>query len=130
MKNSQKNLTLMKLIIDDPIPWRRVKPNYQQRRMYEDTEQRKFKEYIGILAIEAMNGKPPVKYPLFAELKIYRNFSPISIHFGDIDNFQKVIFDALNQIAYVDDRQIVKVVAEKIKSTVPRALLTLTKAGA
>jgi Holliday junction resolvase RusA-like endonuclease len=38
----------------------------------------------------------------------------------DIDNIEKIIFDALNGIAYNDDSQIVSCWADKFYSTVPR----------
>lgn len=38
----------------------------------------------------------------------------------DIDNVIKIIGDALNGVAYVDDKQIVMVYAQKFYSTIPR----------
>ena len=43
----------------------------------------------------------------------------------DIDNVIKGIADALNDIAYEDDKQIVRVIAEKYYSEKPRAEVTI-----
>lgn len=44
----------------------------------------------------------------------------------DLDNIQKSVFDALNKIAYVDDKQIVQISASKMWSNQPRTEVVLT----
>ena len=45
----------------------------------------------------------------------------------DIDNCIKIIADALNGLAYVDDTQIVAVVAEKFFAEIPRVEVEITE---
>lgn len=45
----------------------------------------------------------------------------------DIDNCIKIIADALNGLAYVDDTQIVAVVAEKFYAEIPRVEVEITE---
>lgn len=45
----------------------------------------------------------------------------------DIDNCIKIIADALNGLAYVDDTQIVGVVAEKFYAEIPRVEVEITE---
>jgi Holliday junction resolvase RusA-like endonuclease len=50
----------------------------------------------------------------------------------DIDNLEKAVYDALNQIVYVDDRQICEVHARKIivaRGEEPRVEVTIEPGG-
>lgn len=51
--------------------------------------------------------------------------SKLSMVRGDIDNYVKAVFDALNGLAYLDDRQIVSVVATTHRSVNPRVELKI-----
>ena len=43
----------------------------------------------------------------------------------DIDNLNKIIMDALNEVAYLDDKQVVAVISEKRYSDRPRTEVVL-----
>lgn len=45
----------------------------------------------------------------------------------DIDNVVKVVCDALNSVAYRDDTQVIRVVAEKIYSDTPKLVVNLNE---
>lgn len=47
----------------------------------------------------------------------------------DADNVLKIICDALNQIAYYDDKQIVRAVVEKYYSSIPHVEVELEEIG-
>jgi len=47
----------------------------------------------------------------------------------DLDNLAKNHLDALNEVAYVDDRQVVRLTLSKLYSTEPRAVVTITEIG-
>jgi Holliday junction resolvase RusA-like endonuclease len=47
----------------------------------------------------------------------------------DIDNLIKSVLDALNEIAYKDDSQVVQLFAEKLYSDIPRVEIELTEIG-
>jgi crossover junction endodeoxyribonuclease RusA len=46
-------------------------------------------------------------------LKANAPIEPVSARIGDIDKLQRAVFDALTGVAYLDDRQVVKVDARK-----------------
>jgi len=48
----------------------------------------------------------------------------------DIDNVVKAITDSLNDLAYLDDKQIVKAITEKFYSDHPRAVVEIKKVEA
>lgn len=47
----------------------------------------------------------------------------------DIDNVVKVVCDALNKVAYNDDTQVVKIVAEKYYGETPGLVIEIKEAG-
>lgn len=47
----------------------------------------------------------------------------------DIDNVVKVVCDALNKVAYNDDTQVVKIVAEKYYGETPGLIIEIKEAG-
>ena len=47
----------------------------------------------------------------------------------DIDNVVKVVCDALNKVAYNDDTQVVKIVAEKYYGETPGIVIEIKEAG-
>ena len=64
-------------------------------------------------AMAAMSGRKPLTGAICAAVKLYRKFKPTALHYGDVDNHLKAIFDGMNQIVFVDDSQIVRCVVEK-----------------
>lgn len=92
-----------------PISWKRV--NRYMGRGIEPKEQRIKKQEISSYALAAMASG------LFRKTR-----SPVSVHcwfygphpLSDIDNLTKLILDALNEVAWDDDRQVVEIWSEKI----------------
>lgn len=89
----------------DSVPFKR--PSSNGKRRFNDSRYSKFKDDLGYIAIDAMGDTPPLKGPIKIAINVYREFNPISLQFGDADNHLKAICDALNGIAFEDDRQIV-----------------------
>ena len=48
---------------------------------------------------------------------------------ADLDNYEKAIFDSLNKVLYVDDRQIVEISSRKIYSDEPCIIFNMKTAG-
>ena len=82
-------------------------------RVYEPARMTAFKSAIRAAASAAMAGSSPLSEPIACTLKFYRKFKPISRRFGDLDNLSKAILDAVNGLAFTDDAQITRLVAEK-----------------
>ena len=99
----------------EPVPLSRPRINTRTRQAFYPKRSNDFKEALGIIARSAMQGKNPFVGKLKIILDLYRNRKIDSKSYGDVDNHQKAIFDALNKICYVDDCQIVKVICEKHK---------------
>ena len=99
----------------EPIPLARPRVNTQTRQAFYPKRSADFKKALSLIAKAAMRGQKPLTGKLVVRLKLYRKFMPTSQMFGDVDNHQKAIFDALNGICFEDDKQICKVVCEKIQ---------------
>lgn len=99
----------------EPVPLSRPRINTRTRQAFYPRRSKDFKEALGVIARSAMRGRKPLTGKLIVTLNLYRNRKIDSKSYGDVDNHQKAIFDALNKICYVDDCQIVKVICEKHK---------------
>lgn len=99
----------------EPVPLSRPRINTRTRQAFYPQRSNDFKEALVIIARSAMRGRKPLTGKLIITLDLYRNRKIDSKSYGDVDNHQKAIFDALNKICYVDDCQIVKVICEKHK---------------
>lgn len=72
---------------------------------------------------EAMRGRAPMKGPVAVEVTVSKagavlRFWPLKDHAGsklrgDVDNYVKALLDAANGIIVADDKQVMKIVAEK-----------------
>lgn len=98
-----------------PVPLARSRINTKTKKIYYPKRSKEFKNALGIIGKSAMRGRKPLTGKLIITLDLYRNRKIDSKSYGDVDNHQKAIFDALNKICYVDDCQIVKVICEKHK---------------
>ena len=67
-----------------------------------------------------MRGRQPLTGKLKITIDLYKNYKVDSIGYGDVDNHQKAIFDALNGICFADDSQIVEVICNKHKDKFER----------
>ena len=91
---------------------------------YTPKETRQYEADLKKLATSLMKGRLPMKSPVVVHLKVIDHISTMDEewvrrlkeeHFlfdtsgADLDNREKAILDAMNGVAYVDDRQIVQV---------------------
>lgn len=97
----------------------RPKINTKTRQAFYPRRNTDFKNALGIIGRAAMHGKKPLTGKIKITLDLYRNVKIDSRRFGDVDNHQKAIFDALNEICFSDDCQIVKVICTKHKDKSP-----------
>ena len=109
----------------DPVPMSRPKINTKTRQAFYPRRNQDFKKALGIIGRAAMQGKEPLTGKLKITLDLYRNRKIDSKSFGDVDNHQKAIFDALNKICFVDDSQIVKVICNKHKDKSPHLVIKI-----
>lgn len=103
-----------------------ARPRFTGRRAYQPKRNAEYRRVIEWSAKMAMKGAEPLQGALTATVKVYRKFQRTSRRFGDVDNFLKAIFDALNKIVFDDDSQIVRCSVEKITDKkAPRAEITI-----
>jgi crossover junction endodeoxyribonuclease RusA len=90
-----------------PRSWSRIGWN----RGHAWDKQKGVKEEIGTLALAAMRkqGQKRTELPVVARLQFY---GPSTA--SDLDNLSKLILDALNGIAWEDDRQVIELHSFKI----------------
>jgi crossover junction endodeoxyribonuclease RusA len=82
--------------------WRTV-----QGRTYVTHEARRYKQGVQMRALTEGHRNPPTG-PVVASVTVYRKRKA-----GDLDNFLKVLLDALRGIAFVDDSQVVELHARR-----------------
>ena len=119
---------MIRIVIEgDCLP--AARPRFSGKRAYQPQGNRDYRQLCQWAAKMAMKGAEPLKCAVAATVKIYRRFQPTSRRFGDVDNFLKALFDALNQIVFDDDSQIVRCSVEKFTDkTAPRAEITIEPA--
>ena len=89
----------------EPVPFKRVLASGKRR--FNDSRYSGFKNQLGYIAAGVMEGRAPLAGAIKIQVDVYRNLNPISLKFGDADNHLKAVCDALNGIAFEDDRQVV-----------------------
>ena len=102
-----------------PVPFMRT--GFNEIRRYNYARYTNYKNLVGLVAKRAMNGQAPFTGAIKVTAEFYkhkprpRKGSKPQVTFqGDVDNLLKAVLDAMNGICYEDDRQVTKVVAEKI----------------
>lgn len=97
----------------DPVPKARarvVQGDDGRFRGVTPARTRAYEESVGWALREAYAGNP-LSGPLRVTVAVFeRKRAPQ--HHGDLDNYLKAVLDALNGIAWDDDRQIVRLVGE------------------
>lgn len=107
-------------------------------RMYTPAETKKFEK--AVKAWGKACGMKPVHYPIRASLTIYdltlddtkRIHSVGGLIYdgrGDLDNYEKAVFDGLNKIAYADDKQITNQPSNRVYSSTEGFSLILQRNG-
>lgn len=102
----------MKLLWSAKIPWKPPSSNHsylrsKNGRMYMPKEVREYKDNVGQFASITYNGSP-IKTNLYAEVTHIFNDN----RKRDVQNLNKALFDALENIIYVNDTQIKKILME------------------
>lgn len=85
-----------------------------------------------IIIKAGMKGKPPLEGPVHVDIcfgmpkpkKLKRQYPTVT---SDIDNFVKNGFDAMNGIVFVDDAQVVMLVARKVYSDDPGVVINVSR---
>lgn len=103
-----------------PVPLARPRVNTRTRQAFYPQRSIDFKNALGIIGKAAMKGRKPLTGKLKVTIDLYKNCKTDSVRYGDIDNHQKAVFDALNKICFADDCQIVKVICNKHKDKFER----------
>ena len=93
-----------------PVSYKRVthgkKPHYPPE--YTD-----YRDVVSLIARSVMRGADYTEKPVNVVVKVYQPLEVTNQHSGDIDNYLKLIFDALNKIVFKDDKQVIQVIAYK-----------------
>lgn len=121
-----------------PIPKGRPRIGYSGRKVYLYTPSETEKYEKDIATIGKLVCGHPVTGPVEIEISVY--FNPQAKVFTksgrrrrgtmpDLDNCVKSIVDGLNKVAYEDDRQVVRILAERKCDQVERAEVIVKKVG-
>ena len=114
------------LIDGEPIP--AARPRFGCGHAYQPKRNAEYRQRIQTAARLAMTGSAPMTGAIEANVKLFRRFKPTARNYGDVDNHAKALFDGMNSVVYVDDRQIVRCLVEKFQDKVnPRAEVTIKK---
>ncbi len=97
------------------------RPRFGRGRAYTPAGTRNWEELLAWRFIER-HGRPKLTSPLRVEL-FFGGVQPNQ----DIDNLAKSCLDALNGIAFEDDRQVVELVARKASHRSPQTVITITE---
>lgn len=111
-------------VFGKPVPKQRART--VGGHTYTPATTRQAEEAIAIVVKSQMRarGQEPLAGAVQAEFHFYGASAT-----ADIDNLSKLVQDALNGIAYDDDRQIVALLAFKHKDGAPRTTISITRAG-
>ena len=109
-------------IVGKPVAWQRARVNHQTRVHFKSVEMASWQRLVGLFARQAMAGTRPFSGPVSVDLLVLllppQSWSAkrreravggyeLPATRPDVDNYCKAILDALNNIGYVDDAQVV-----------------------
>ena len=111
----------MFVVPGEPVTWKRPKQGRNRSTgavfRYSDKGQELQKDRVRAAARNAGIRKT-ITGPVHLQLAFYRGHGKATdLSAGDLDNLEKLVKDALNRLAYVDDSQVVRV--EKWKDVDP-----------
>jgi Holliday junction resolvase RusA-like endonuclease len=121
-----------------PGAWQRARSNGKVR--FDSAKQKQNKANLAYFAGEAMGNKPPLEVPLSVVvtaiwpwpkgLSAKRREAHHGFFTGrpDGDNVMKLIGDALNDIVWRDDSQIVEHAVRKVYGDRPRTIISIVEA--
>jgi Holliday junction resolvase RusA-like endonuclease len=121
-------------VYGNPVPKKRARVT-RSGHAYTPKESLEYEKEVAMMAKSAMGGSEPLKTPVAAY--IYINYAvppsytekrrkaclnhserPTKANLGDIDNVAKQVLDAMNEIVYEDDRQVVSLHVTKKYDTI------------
>ena len=117
-------------------PVGKERPRAGQHRVYTAPKTRSWERAAAFEAKAAMKGRPPLQGPLAAHVEAIfpypKNWEknrrllsyPSKI---DLDNMVKAALDSLNNIAYIDDSQIVQITALKAYGDKPGVRIIISQ---
>lgn len=126
-------------IVVDGKPIGKARPRFGKGNVYTTPETEAYETHVGYVARREMRSRQPFKLPLVMRVMAYfeipaswpehqRQAALLGVvrhtRKPDFDNIAKVLADALNGIAYEDDKQIVRFEIEKRYG--PRAFAAVT----
>lgn len=123
---------------DGPLtPKERPRPG-KSGKMFTPPQTRKFEKTVKDWAVSC--GMDKVAFPVKVYLCIYdttlnaltTRLGKLALTYdtrGDLDNYAKAILDALNKVAYVDDKQIVDLHVMRVYSDTPGFCIDIDRAG-
>lgn len=123
----------------EPTPWKRPRFNGKSKHVFEDSKVKEYKKKVIKAFFDSGGGYFEVGTPLEVEIRFYlqvpRSYSEKKklnlirkerpTKRPDNDNLYKGVTDGLNEIAYLDDSQIVDTHIHKFWSDRPRAEITI-----
>ena len=119
----------MKQLIDIEIlgePVAKGRPRMGKYGVYTPTKTRQAEEAIGWAIKQKYPGLEPITGEVALELEFYEGVKKGRPN--DLDNFMKLVSDALNGIVWMDDSQVTKITAElHRKAKNPRTIIKVTK---
>lgn len=114
-----------------PCPWSRAGGGKSVAR-FTPSRQRNYMQAIRLLAQAAMRGAKPLQWAVSLKViatyhwpRRWKNPPSWKTSRPDIDNLQKIVMDALNGVAWVDDAQVCYVTAWKEYGDVPGLRVTV-----
>lgn len=117
-----------------PVPKGRPRFSRKTGHVYSPQKTRSYEDAVKYAASQAMIGRPPFEGPcqiqVIASLPVPASWSKkkqaaardqtlLHTKRPDVDNFMKCALDALNEVVFRDDSQVVKLVATKVYSDKP-----------
>lgn len=121
-----------------PVPKGRPRISYSGRKVFLYTPPETERYEKNVATIGRLTCGIPSTEPVEVEIALYFNPQAKVYTTGgkrrrstlpDLDNCVKSIVDGLNNVAYLDDRQVVRIMAERKSGQVERAEVTIREAG-
>ena len=90
------------------LPWEFVAIGVPISSQAKGTSKSKWKAVVSVAAQAAWGTDPPLDTEVQLQLTYFHESAPL-----DVDNMIKPIQDALNGIAYIDDKQVARVISSR-----------------
>ena len=95
-----------------PVSYKRVTHG---KTPHYPPEYKNYRNAVSLVARSVMRGRDYTEKPVSIVLKVYQPLKVTNLHSGDVDNHLKGILDALNEIVFKDDKQVVQATVYKFK---------------